>query len=421
MNLKRRANKKGTVVYLGNGRSKPYAARISVGKDIDGKIIYYDINTFETQIDALVCLENWIKEPYPLKITKKRYDRIEIFTCFPNTNTPYPLVPVEDISSSINRKSKKYYTFKQLFEEIYEEFFPTKEEIKKELEEHIKPKNKYAYHNSRNLITAFNNSKGLYDKIYSELKTSDFKNYIKKSNKSPNAVKQMIQLYKAMDTYAFQEDIIDKCYAQVIKRPRIDSTSKRTPFSYKQIEYLWNIHSEDNKEELVRDLLLLAIYTGCRAEELCFIYTKNIHLEENYFIGGLKTTNGINREIPIHPRIKPIFEKYYDIKNEFLFMKANGKRLYYADYNNYYNDKFIDKHNLLKGKTAHCGRHGLETELKKLNIKPTVINAIIGHTNGNTGDDIYNHISIEEKLEAIRMVTFKPGRICVLADRRKTS
>ena len=111
MNLKRRANKKGTVVYLGNGRSKPYAARISVGKDIDGKIIYYDINTFETQIDALVCLENWIKEPYPLKITKKRYDRIEIFTCFPNTNTPYPLVPVEDISSSINRKSKKYYTF----------------------------------------------------------------------------------------------------------------------------------------------------------------------------------------------------------------------------------------------------------------------------------------------------------------------
>lgn len=32
MNLKRRANKKGTVVYLGNGRSKPYAARISVRK-----------------------------------------------------------------------------------------------------------------------------------------------------------------------------------------------------------------------------------------------------------------------------------------------------------------------------------------------------------------------------------------------------
>jgi len=420
-NFNRRRNGTGTVVFLGKGRYKPYAPRLLVGKDESGKPIYFDIDTFEAELDALVCLENWNKKPYPLKIDRTRYDRITIFTCFPGTDNPYPLVPVDSKKSSIHRKDKTHYTFKQVFEEMQKALFPDEEEIKKELEEHIKPENKYAYHNSRNMLTAYHNSVGLYDIIYRELRTSDFQKYMKESGKTPSAIKQMVQLYKNMDKYAFQEDIIDKCYAQHINKTKSTSQSPRKPFTYEQIEYLWNIKPEDKQEEIVKDILLLANYTGCRAEELCFIYTKNIHLDDNYFIGGLKTDNGINREIPIHPLVKYIFEKYYDPKNEFLFMKANGKRLFYADYNNYYNNKFIKKHEFIKGKTAHCGRHGLETELKKLNVKSPIVNSILGHKNGNVGDDVYNDITIEEKLEAIKMVTFKAGKIYVLKSERKTS
>ena len=100
-------------------------------------------------------------------------------------------------------------------------------------------------------------------------------------------------------------------------------------------------------------------------------------------------------------------------------MKSNGKRLYYADYNNYYQD-FIEKHEFIKGKTAHCGRHGLETELKKLNVKAPIINSILGHKNGNVGDDVYNDISLVEKIEAIKLVTYKVKKIYVL-NNRKTS
>jgi len=166
--------------------------------------------------------------------------------------------------------------------------------------------------------------------------------------------------------------------------------------------------------------LLLANYTGCRAEELLFLYTHNIFFDKNYFIGGLKTENGINREIPIHPCIKPILRKYYNPKNEFLFMKQNGKRVFYSTYQFYYTD-FVVKHDFIKGKTAHCGRHGLETELQRLNVKPQIINSILGHKNGDTGNDIYNHISIEEKIEAINMVTYKTGKIYVLKAEEKTS
>ena len=411
----RRKNGFGTAAFLGKGRYKPWAARILIGKDEKGTPIYYDIDTFEEKLDAIVCLENYHKAPYALKVKKEKYDRIVFFP-----KTPYQLVPVESIKASIHRKNKRNYTFKQVFEEMEKMLFPTKEEIKKELEEHIKPDGKYAYNNSRNMLTAYHNSKGLYDKIYRELKTSDFQIFIKESKKTPSAVKQMVQLYKNMDKYAFQEDIIDKNYAQYITRTKMSSQSTRKPFTYEQIEYLWNIEAEDEKEELVRNILLLANYTGCRAEEIFFIYTKNIYLSKNYFVGGLKTKNGINREIPIHPLVKPIFEKYYNPDNEFLFMKANGKRVFYGDYNNFYRE-FVKKHEFIKGKTAHCGRHGLETELQRLNVKPTIINSIIGHKNGNTGDDVYNHVSIEEKYEAIKLVTFKVGKIYVLNAERKTS
>lgn len=419
-NFKRRKNGTGSIVFLGNGRYQPYAARLMIGKKENGGPVYQDINTFETDLDALVCLENWLKEPFPIKVERAKYDTIVTFTCFPKTKEPYPLVPVDNVEASIHRKNKRNYTFKQVFKEMEKVLFPTKEEIKLELNQHIKPVGKFAYHNSSNMRSAYNNSRGLYDKIYSELKTSDFQEFINNSGKSESVIKSMIKLYRNMDKYAFQEDIIDKNYAQYITCSQTSVKSIREPFTYEQIEYLWSIKTDDEKEQTVRDILLLAIYTGCRAEEILFIFTKNIYFNPDYFIGGLKTDSGINREVPIHPRIKPILKTYYNPDNEFLFMQKNGNRLFYPTYNTWYQD-FIKKHPLLKGKTAHCGRHTLETELQKLNVKLVIINSIIGHKNGNIGSDVYNHIKLEEKIEAMKLVSFKQGKIIVLNTQKKPS
>lgn len=418
--FKKRKNGTGTVAFLGDGRYEPYAARLMIGKKENGGPVWHDIDAFEEELDAIVCLENWLKDPYPLKIERKKYDLIVTITCFPKTKEPYPLVPVENKESNIHRKNKRNYTFKQVFEEMKELLFPTKEEMQLERDYHIKPEGKYAMHNASNMTTAYHNSTGLYDKIYRELTTSDFQEFLKNSGKSVNSVKQMIKLYRNMDKFAYQEDIIDKKYATDIKHSKSSSKTKREPFTHEQIKYLWNIEAADEKEQIVRDILILANYTGCRAEELFFIFIKNIHLAKDYFVGGLKTDSGIDREIPIHPLIKPIFEKYYNEDNEFLFMQKNGKRLNYGTYNNWYQE-FVNKHEFIKGKTAHCGRHALETELQRLNIKSVIINAIIGHKNGDVGSDIYNHVSLEEKLEAIRLVTFETGKIYVLNANRKTS
>lgn len=412
--LKRRSNGKGTAIFLGKNRQNPWGARITIGRDSKGNLIFHYIDFFKTELEALVCLENYHKEPYPIYIKEQKYKRIATFP-----RIPYPLVSVEDPHNEVVEKVKKdTYTFKQLWDEFEKMKIPTKAEQRYCKNNHVKLKGKYSFHYARGMITSFHACKPLYDKVYKDLKTSDFQNFLNTCNKSYDSLRLILNLFVKLDEYALQEDIIDKGYAKLVTLSSSDVPAepkkKRTPFTYEQIEYLWNINAEGFREDFVRDILLLTIYTGCRAEELLFTYTKNVFLDKDYFITGLKTKAGINREVPIHPKIKPIIKKYYNKEHEFLFHMpdskiAGGRRANYDYYAYHYKNNFIGKHPFLENHTAHEGRHTLRTELEKLNIKHVIINSIIGHSNEDVGLDIYTHISIEEKLKAIKMVTYKEG------------
>ena len=192
---------------------------------------------------------------------------------------------------------------------------------------------------------------------------------------------------------------------------------KERLFTYEQIAYLWNFkprrkgrqqESQQERETFIRDFWLMLLYTGTRADELLSVYTANIFLDDNYFIGGLKTDAGINREIPIHPAVKHLFEKYYNPENEFLFMQPNGNKVDYDYYLYHFQNNFVKFHPEVAEHTAHDARHMLRNELRKLGVKDIIINSIIGHSNDDVGDDVYSHVSIEEKQEAIKMVTYKP-------------
>ena len=410
--FKRRGNGLGCAVYLGDNRQKPWSARISIGKDENGKYIYHHINSFHTELEALVCLENYHKDPYPIYIKNDKYNRIATFP-----QKPYPIVPVANPHNEVIEKIKKdTYTFRQLWEDFEKVKIPTKEEQRYCKLNHVKINGKYGFFYARGMINSYHTCKPLYDKVYKDLRTSDFMNFLNECGKNYSTKRLIVNLFKKLDEYALQEDIIDKSYAQHITLTNTNESSKnaRTPFTYPQIEYLWNVNAEDFREDFVRDVLLLTIYTGCRAEELLFTYTKNVFLDKDYFITGLKTKAGINREIPIHPKIKPLIQKYYNVEHEFLFHMpdskiAGGRRANYDYYAYHYKNNFIDKHPFLEHHTAHEGRHTLRTELEKLNVKQVIINAIIGHSNENVGQDTYTHISIEEKLKAIKLVTYKEG------------
>lgn len=432
MKSKKRANGKGSAIYLGENRIKPWGARITIGKDINGTPIRHFIDFFETELDALVCLENYHKEPYALYIKEDKYNRIAIFP-----KNPYPLVSVKDPNKELIEKIKKdNYTFKQLYEKFKDAKMLTKEEEQLEKKYHIRPDNKpFGRHYCLGMKTAFNNSKDLHDKVYKDLKASDFMKHLKECGRGKESQRQMVNLYMNLDKYALEEDIITKGYAQFIttttsnrkeiKKAKDKKIEKDKLFSYEQIEYLWNFetrskglkeHTKKEREQFIRDFWLMLLYCGCRADELLSVYTANIFLEDNYFIGGLKTEAGINRTIPIHPAVKHLYEKYYNPKNEFLFMQPNGNKMDYDYYLYHYKYNFKDLHPEVSEHTAHDARHTLRNELRKLNVKDIIINSIIGHSNDDVGEDIYSHVSIEEKLEAIKLVKYvEQKKIFILA------
>lgn len=432
MKSKKRANGKGSAIYLGENRIKPWGARITIGKDINGTPIRHFIEFFETELDALVCLENYHKEPYALYIKEDKYNRIAIFP-----KNPYPLVSVKDPNKELIEKIKKdNYTFKQLYEKFKDVKMLTKEEEQLEKKYHIRPDNKpFGRHYCLGMKTAFNNSKDLHDKVYKDLKASDFMKHLKECGRGKESQRQMVNLYMNLDKYALEEDIITKGYAQFIttttsnrkeiKKAKDKKIEKDRLFSYEQIEYLWNFetrskglkeHTKKEREQFIRDFWLMLLYCGCRADELLSVYTANIFLDDNYFIGGLKTEAGINRTIPIHPAVKHLYEKYYNPKNEFLFMQPNGNKMDYDYYLYHYKYNFKDLHPEVSEHTAHDARHTLRNELRKLNVKDIIINSIIGHSNDDVGEDIYSHVSIEEKLEAIKLVKYvEQKKIFILA------
>lgn len=402
--MKKRGNGKGSAIYLGENRENPWGARITIGTDAKGQKIRYFIDFFKTELDTLVFLENYHKEPYSLYIKKSLYNKIVKFP-----KNPYPLVAVDNPDNDVVERSKKdNYTFQQVYDLFYELYMPTQEEILLEKSKHIKPAGgKIAYHQSRAMITQYNKCTELYDKVYRDLKKSDFQKIVNKNNKNSDSAKTMITFFKKLDDCAMEEEIIDKPMSIYLKNTgTYVPAKKKKPFTYDEIQQLWDMKPETKEEEFIRDYYLLGLYCGARPEELFFIYTKNIHLDEDYFVGGIKTGAGINRKIPIHKIIKPIIEKYYNPDNEFLFVNSRGDRLRYESYSNWYRE-IKEKYSFFKKHTAHECRHTLRSEMDRLNINEVIINLIIGHKSDDVGKEVYTHKDLEELKAAINLVTYK--------------
>ena len=400
--MKRRANGKGNAVFLGSNRDKQWGARITLGMSEDGKQIRHVLGLFNTELEALIFLEDYYKNPTPIYVKKAKYDRICVFA-----NKNYPLIPVD------NPKLKKYrkkdeYTFEDVYKEFIKIKFLTDEEMILAKEKNIKIKGKYSYHYTRQVLTVHKYTQPIQNIKYRDLYKQDFQKIIddvNKKNKGSGSSSFLLRLFKNLDKYALQEGIIDKGYVQFVNNDTAKiKKMQKSVFSYEQIQKLEELEV-DEKEKIIKDILLFALYTGCRINEILYLKNENIFLEKGYLITGSKTEAGANREIPIHKKIRGIIENYYNKDNEFL-LNNNGKSYFYSFFvNQFY--KLKKKYKFLENRTIHECRHTFRTELERLNVKQVIINSILGHKNENTGLDVYTHITLEEKKIAVNMIAYE--------------
>lgn len=392
----------GSKIHVKDGRDKPWLARLNLGYDINGYAVSYILGSFDDELDCILCLKNYTENPWDIYVEKSKYDKIKKFIKLPSK------VYIEP--TYVNAIDINNYTFKQLYEDYKDLYFPTPEEIEHEKLTHQKARGKLSISNMYIKSRAFDLSSSLHDRVYKDLRTIDFESVLNSlSNASAKTLSRVKFLYIELDKLAEQKDIIQKGYAKYLDK--IDSSalfkskSNRIPFTAEEIKLLWNQPSS-----LIRDIILILLYTGERIEELLFTYNSNIHIDENYIVAGLKTANGKNRIIPIHHLIKPIVVKYYNPENEFLFMDGEN-RLNYPKYRR----MFSDYMNLLNMKhTTHETRHTVESELNRRGVDLFYRNLIMGHKNRDVGQDVYTHTSIQELKDCIELISYKENKLIYL-------
>ncbi len=167
------------------------------------------------------------------------------------------------------------------------------------------------------------------------------------------------------------------------------------PFTEDEIKKLW----EMSKDKDIKALLIM-IYTGFRPSEFMRIENKNVHIEDRYIIGGMKTEAGTDRIVPIHEKIVP-FVRYLMSDDEYLF-NNQGRMWSYSRFQVGYWNPLMKRLNM--NHLPHDTRHTCATLLDRANANPNCIKDILGHAREGVTNKVYVDKILDDLIEAINLI-----------------
>lgn len=206
--------------------------------------------------------------------------------------------------------------------------------------------------------------------------------------------------FNLMLDYAVEYEVVDRNYARTFKLDdevmrEIKSVKKEhIPFSNKEMNLLWD-HVDDLPNVIP---IIVQCYSGWRPQELCLIELKDVNMDKWEFTSGMKTQAGINRTVPIHPRIRPLVQKAYDeavtLKSPYLFVyteptaKRKNITLTYDRYRECFG-KVIDALKLNPLHRPHDCRKHFVSMAKKYKVDEYAIKYIVGHAVSDITEKVY--------------------------------
>ena len=179
------------------------------------------------------------------------------------------------------------------------------------------------------------------------------------------------------------------------------ASNKHIPFTNEALITLLNNYYN----EIVMTLLIQC-FSGMRPNELFETDKEHIYINEDYIIGGSKTTAGKNRIIPIHPYIKPFIE--YFLKKDSLYpFKEAINNFNYSKYGRMVKKLMLNlniKHNNGQIPTAYDCRHTFTTLMKKANANEYILKRIVGHSIKDITEKTYTHRDIDELIREVQKI-----------------
>jgi len=331
----------GSVTFLGKNRRNPYAVRKTVGFNEKKYPIYLVVGYAPTREDGMMLLSRYNKDPW--NIDRARLTLTELFELW---------------------KEKKLQ--------------------------------KLGEANQKSLKSAFKHCSSLYQEPYRDLRSYHMQDCIDNCGKGYSTQGSIKNLFGHLDHFAFEMDVINKCYSDLITSDPIPETSKQ-PFTDDEIAKIWDIRDE----EWV-DTVLVFLYTGFRIAELLGIQKANVDLSAGTIITGVKTNAGKNRLMPIHSKIMPIIQKYMSEPGECL-LTYRGKKISHSQYYIFWNA--IMQRTGMDHKTHEC-RHTFRSRLDSAGANKRCMDLLMGHKSKDVGERVYNHKTIQELKTAIELLNY---------------
>ena len=144
---------------------------------------------------------------------------------------------------------------------------------------------------------------------------------------------------------------------------------------------------------------------------------KDIHLDERWFyVKESKTEAGI-REVPIAEKIVPFFEYWMNRKCDHLICTPDDEPFQYRNYYDSYwiplmlefgFGKFVidetKREPVYDGHRPHDTRHTCISLLTEKEVDERFIKKIVGHKGQGVTENVYTHIELPTKLEAINLI-----------------
>lgn len=346
----RRANGNGSVYKLGGKRRKPWAARVTVGWELDsnsGKVrqVYQSIGTFATRLEAEIALNAFLENPYDIDTHK--------------------------------------ITFSEVYERWSSEYYQTLS----------------TDGSARTYKAAYAYCRPLYNMRMRDIRVEHLQGAIKDAKVGEATKSRMKSLYNMMYRWCLIHEVVDKDYSALFvhKAGKRDKT-KRMPFKNSEIQKLWKIKDYKNA-----DMVLFDLYTGFRPSEILQLENRHVDLARWRIKGGMKTDAGRDRIVPIHDRIRSIVEKHYSTDKQYLFLDEAGRHMTYDQYRGRFKNVM---HQIGAAHTPHEARHTFISCAKHFKIDDNIIKAIVGHKITDVTEAVYTHRPWSDFSDAIALIDY---------------
>lgn len=356
---KRRANGTGSVYKRKDTKFKPYTASMRInGKNVS-------IGTFATRSEAVIALERY-KSEINLIDTSNGFITVEqIFYKY-----------VEPSFSKLSDSMKKNYMIawyrlepihKSNIFEVKERDIQSVIDIYADEHQQLSQNGEPLYIDSEGKKTVINTG---VPRMVSAL-----------SKGSLNLMKiVMSKIYKvALGNDWALRDYSENVDCSTAKELR----NNKSRFTESDISYMFQQMYYEMPGGNYVDYILCMCYLSFRVTEFISLTKEQYFVTDDgipYFVGGMKTSAGRDRKVPIHPRIQHIVEQCLERDGETIFCnKDDGKAFSYTRFR-YRFDKNMDYLGFGRVYTPHSCRRTFSTRLSASGANEANLIALMGHT-----------------------------------------